>query len=40
MNKIAMLTAVLAKLTAEKADAEKIKSAQAKLERELFVVDL
>jgi hypothetical protein len=40
MNKIAMLTAVLAKLNAEKAEAEKIKAAQAKLERELFVVDL
>ena len=35
-----MLTAVLAKLNAEKADAEKIKEATAKLERELFVVDL
>jgi|LauGreDrversion4_2_1035121.scaffolds.fasta_scaffold2059197_1 hypothetical protein len=40
MNKIAMLTAVLAKLNAEKAKAEQIKAAQAKLERELFAVDL
>lgn len=45
MNKIAMLTAVLAKINAEtkleaEAKAEKVKAVTAAIERELFVVDL